>query len=147
MRRGFRAVRTFTCPNHPGGPPTLPADGYEREEMTLEEAYEPTEVAALEAVVDAAAGLTTAENIDTVRAMFGLCCTGHRWKITGFRATTHSEETVASMFELLRNFVPIPFPPILLAELEHFDVQVQPGHPLPIRIPLIRDDGDTSPDG
>jgi hypothetical protein len=136
-RRGFRAVRTFTCPHHPDGPPRLPAEGYEREELTLEEAYEPAEIEALRLVVDLAYP-DAPDSAQLVEQTFGLCCIGHRWKISGFRATTHSEETVASLGALLRDFTPPPMPSnILLAELERgVDVKVQAGTPLPIRIPL-----------
>lgn len=135
-RRGFKAVREFSCPNHPGGPPTLPADGYEREELTIEEAFEPDEVIALRAVVAGARICELDREADTVEAMLGLCCAGHKWKIVGFRAITRSEETVASFAALLSTCrVALDSPHILLAELA--DVEVRAGHPIPIRIPLI----------
>jgi hypothetical protein len=150
VRRGFRAVRRFTCPNHPEGPPTLPAGGYEREELQLDEAFGPGEVRALRVVVAAARICELESDADTVEAMFGLCCRGHRWKIVGFRATTHAEESISSFMEIFRH-MPI-MPPgdhVLLNELARGDykLEVKPGHPLPVRIPLVRGGEDTSTDG
>jgi hypothetical protein len=150
-RRGFVAVRKWTCPHHPDGPPRLPAEGYEREELTLDEAFDAREIRALLRVVSVA-GRTVPGSAATVERMFGLCCLGQRWKIVGFRALTRSEITAGIYSEaLLRMYLVTPprfGKSILLEEIERgFDVEVRPGHPLPIRIPLVRDVGEDTTDG
>lgn len=89
------AVRKWTCPNHPDGPPTLPADGYEREEMTFEEAYRPDEVTAIVEVVDRARAHGGEKAAGIVERLLGTCCLGHEWKTVGY------EDVPVGRFEAL----------------------------------------------
>lgn len=77
------AVEQWTCPNHPDGPPTLPAEGWEREELTLEQAYSADEVIALLHVM-AVARPRAKRATGVVGEMLGICCLGHRWKTVGY---------------------------------------------------------------
>lgn len=122
-----RAIRRWSCPNHPDGPPTLPADGYEREELTLEQAY-PADV------VEALRRLTATGGIDgeLVAEAFGVCCLGGSWRTVGYETIEVSPYVVA-MEQMIR---PMKFPPlVLLAELARGRIDGES-----VRIPIVRSD-------
>lgn len=115
--RTWAPFSRFTCPNHPDGPPTLPADGWDREELTVDRAYSPDELADLRLVIAYARGVDRPAG-DRVEQMLGLCCIGHRWKVAGFEQAKPSDVTTATFVELMKTMQTPLFPPsILLAEL------------------------------
>lgn len=109
-------VRQWTCPHHPDGPPTLPAEGYEREELTLEQAYDVKIVNGLTIALNHAMAGSPEE--DALREL-GVCCIGHEWKTVGY-----TEQPIGSLEGMLVDMSSAilsmrPQRSVLLSELAH----------------------------
>lgn len=136
------AIRKWSCPNHPDGPPTLPAEGWDPEEITFEAAYGVEEARVLHELLDAftesAAGQAAAAQwIERL----GLCCLGHEWSTVGYEDVEVG--ALESYLYALRGIVPqFTRTPVLLSEL----VANADGK---ARIPIVvhhSDPGDEQPD-
>lgn len=131
------AVRRWSCPNHPDGPPTLPADGLGREELTLAEAFDDDVVQAFVAVVRAARRQGKAQDASLVEHTFGTCCVGREWVTVGY------ETVEVTAFEVMlrdvhRRFRPVFETPVLLAEL----AKGSASDGAPVNIPLVSSEGE-----
>lgn len=132
-----QAIQEWSCPNHPDGPPLLPADGYEREELTLEEAYDDEFVGALRRLC-----ALRARDGGLVAETLGLCCIGHEWKTVGYEMVEVGPFE-GFLFEmrgpLLANLRESLDGSILLAEWKGSHPIERDPPDVSLRIPIVRD--------
>lgn len=119
-----RAIRKWSCPHHPEGPPTMPADGYDREELTLTEAFDDAFVAALQRLC-----ALRVRDGEHVGRRLGVCCIGCSWRTVGYETYESSvfEDCLLSMRPPLYSGTSV-----LLSELS------KPLSGEPVRIPIIK---------